>query len=101
MEALITNKEIISRLQNLGNLYIYINRLEANQEQFVFAVAPKLTEYLRLNPFQVMQPMKLYDYKFHNYIGIFIKLGIEKDGLYGQAEKDILALIGLLEKEVS
>ncbi len=97
---LITNKEILGRLQNLGVLYNYINRLEVNQEQIMFTIVPKTYKYLRLKPFQVMQPKELYDYKFHNDIELLIKVGIEKNGLYDQGEKDILALISLLEKEL-
>ena len=54
-----------------------------------------------MKPFQVMQPEELYDYKFQNDIEILIKIGVEKDGLYLQAEKDILDLISLLEVELT
>ena len=97
---LITNKGILGRLQNLGVLYNYINRLEVNQEQVMFMILPKIYKYLRIKPFQVMQPEELYDYKFHNDIELLIKIGIEKNGLYDQGEKDILALISLLKKEL-
>jgi len=97
---LITNKEILTRLQNLGLLYNYINRLEKNQEQIMFTIVPKLTKYLRIKPFQVMMPEKLYDYKFHNDIELMIKIGIEKDGLYKQAEIELSDLINLMEEEL-
>ena len=98
---LITNKEILTRLQNLGLLYNYVNRLEKNQEQFMYSVASRTYEYLRIKPFQVMMPEKLYDYKFHNGVEIMIKLGVEKDGLYKEAENDLNALINLLEEELN
>ena len=97
---LMTNKEILTRLQNLGLLYNYINRLEKNQEQIMFTIVPKLTKYLRIKPFQVMMPEKLYDYKFHNDIELMIKIGIEKDGLYKQAEIELSDLINLMEEEL-
>jgi hypothetical protein len=97
---IITNKEILTRLQNLGTLYNYINRLEKNQEQFMFTIIPKLTKYLRIKPFQAMMPEQLYDYKFHNDIELMIKLGVEKDGLYKQAEIDLSGLINLLKGEL-
>ncbi|MDH3698094.1 MAG: DUF6090 family protein [Flavobacteriaceae bacterium] len=97
---LITNKEILMRLQNLGILYNYINRLEKNQEEFMFSIIPKISEYLRIKPFQVMQPEKLYNYKFQNDIEILIKIGKEKDELYERAETDINSLINLLEEEL-
>ena len=98
---IITNKEILIRLQNLGYLYNYINRLEKNHEQIMFTIIPKITKYLRLKPFQVMMPEELYDYKFHNDIEMMIKLGIEKDGLYEQAENQLSSLINLLKKELN
>ena len=97
---IITNKEILTRLQNLGTLYNYINRLESNQQQFMFTILPKITEYLRIKPFQVMMPERLYEYKFHNDIEGMIKFGVEKDGLYKQAENDLRSTINLLEENL-
>lgn len=97
---LIANKEILLQLQNLSILYNYINRLERNQEQFMYSIVPKISKYLRAKPFQIMYPDELYDYKFQNDIEILIKIGLEKDGLYKQIEKDMLNLIGLLKNEI-
>jgi hypothetical protein len=97
---LITNKNILRQLQQLGNHYTYINRLEKNNEQFVFMTIPKLFDYLRLNPFQVIKPEALYSYQFQNTIEGFIHIGEEKDGLYEQAEKNLDNLIISLEKEL-
>lgn len=97
----ITNKEILTHLQNLGLLYNYINRLEKNHEQIMFTILPKLTKYLRIKPFQVIMPEQLYNYEFHNDIELMIKIGIEKDGLYEQAEIDLSGLINLLEEELN
>jgi hypothetical protein len=98
---IITNKEILRRLQNLGSLYNYINRLEKNHEQIMLTIIPKITKYLRIKPFQVMMPEQLYDYKFHNDIELMIKLGVEKDGLYEQAETQLSGLINLLKEELN
>ncbi len=97
---LITNNAILTRLQNIATLYNYINRLENNHQQFIFTIIPKITKYLRINPFQVMMAEQLYDYKFHNDIEIMIKICVEKDGLYKQAEIDLRGLINLLEEEL-
>ena len=97
---LITNKNILRQLQQLGNHYTYINRLEKNNEQLVYMTIPKLFDYIRMNPFQVIIPEALYSYQFHNTIEGFIHMGKEKDGLYEQAEKNLDNLIVLLEKEL-
>ena len=98
---LITNKAILTRMQNLGVLYNYINRLENNHQQIMFTIVPKITKYLRIKPFQVMMPEQLYDYKFHNDIEVMIKIVVEKDGLYKNAESDLTGLINLLEEELN
>lgn len=97
---LLTNKNILNKVQNLGILYNYINRLEKNQEQFIYMVVPKISEYLRIKPLRVMQPAELYNYKFHNYFEMFIRLNKEKDGLYERGENEVIDLISLLENEL-
>ena len=97
---LITNKNILRQLQQLGNHYNYINRLEKNNEQIVFMTIPKLFDYIRMNPFQVINPEALYSYQFHNIIEGFIHIGEEKDRLYEQAEKNLDNLIISLKKEL-
>lgn len=97
---LLKNKNIINKLQDLGLLYNYINRLEKNQEQLMYIVVPKISLFLRVKPLQVMRPSELYDYKFHNNVVFFIKIGTEKDELYKKGEKELIALIDTLEKEL-
>jgi hypothetical protein len=97
---IITNKEILRRLQNLGSLYNYINRLEKSHEQIMFTIIPKIYKYLRIKPFQVMMPEQLYGYEFHNDIELMIKIVEEKEGLYKRGEKEILYLLNLLKKEI-
>ena len=48
-----------------------------------------------------MMPERLYDYKFHNDIEIMIKIGVEKDGLYKQAENDLRSTINFLEENLT
>ncbi len=98
---LVSNDNILNSLQNLGILYIYINRLEKNQEQYMYTIVPKLTKYLRMRPMQIMRADKLYEYEFQNDIEIMIKIGYEKEGLYEQAENDLNNLISLLKKNVN
>jgi hypothetical protein len=98
---LITNKEVLTRLQNLGIMYNYINRLEKDHETFMFTVVPKVFKYLRLKPFQIMMPEQLYDYQLHNDIELMILIANEKDELYKEAERDISDLINILEEELN
>ena len=97
---LISDNDILNALQNLGILYTYINRIEKNQTDFMYTVVPKITDFLRLNPLEVKKPSELYNYKFHNDIELIIGIGIEKHGLYQQAENDLTKLIKILKSKV-
>lgn len=98
---LVTNKNVLKQLQQLGILYTYINRLEKNHEQIVMMTLPKIIDYLRLKPFRVIQKEALYNYKFHNTLQIFIHILDEKEGLYKKAENDLNHLIISLEEELN
>jgi len=98
---MVTNKNVLRQLQQLGILYTYINRLEKNHEQLVMMTLPKITDYLSLKPFRVIQKEALYNYKFHNTLQIFIHILNEKEGLYKRAEKGLNHLIISLEEELN
>ncbi len=97
---LISDNDILNALQNLGILYTYINRIEKNQADFMYTIIPKITDFLRLNPLEIKKPSALYDYKFHNDIELIIQIGIEKDELYQQAERDLNSLIKILGNKI-
>lgn len=97
---LIGNKNILYILQNLEHLYSYINRLEKNQQDILFLILPDLLESIYLNSLKVRDKKKLYGYKFHNYIELYLKVVAEKDMLYLQAENELKGLIKLLTKEL-
>ncbi len=97
---LLTNKDILKGLQNLGTKYNYINRLEKNHEQLVYSVLPKISGYVRIKPLKVIKPKALYYYEFHNNVQFFIRIANEKDDIYEQTENDLNNLIISLENEL-
>lgn len=97
---LINNKNILSQLQNLGNLYTYINTLENTQREANFQIIPMVLEYVRINPFKVMLPESLYTYRFQNNFEIYIRIGNEKEELYTRAENEIQELLKSLRSEL-
>lgn len=97
---LISNDEILNALQNLGILYTYINRIEKNQEDYMFTIVPKITQFIKLKPLEVVHVEELYNYKFHNVFELIISIGTEKEGLYEEAERDIARLISMLKKNL-
>lgn len=97
---LIKNKKILYGLQNLETQYMYINRLEENQQDLLFLAIPQLFETIRMSPLKVEKLQKLYSYSFHNFVELYLKVVKEKDILYKQAEKELKLLIKFLEIEL-
>jgi len=97
---LIDNKTILYQLQEISMLYIYINRLESNQETLMFEVVPQVFEYISIAPFDVKKPKSLYTYQFNNIFQVFIRLGEEKNGLYEDAVEQLNMLIVAMKNEL-
>jgi len=97
---LVTNREIQEQLQKLGSLYTYINRLEKNHEDLMFMTVPRISNYIRIKPLEVIQVDGLYGYRFHNDITLFIKIGEEKEVLYQRAENSLNTLMTSLQKDL-
>lgn len=97
---LISNKKILYQLQNLEILYMYINRLEDNQQDLLLLIIPKIFDFIKIDSFKAMRPKKLYSYKFLNFVVMYIKVVKEKDALYKQTEIELDRLIKALKKEL-
>ena len=69
---------------------IYINRLETNHLDAVINFAiPALSQYLRVEPYEVMDEDALFDYTSQNRIVLFISIMEEKEGLYQRTLQEI------------
>ena len=90
---LIDDSEILADLKILAVLYNYINRLEKNQQDFMYSVLPKIADYVRINPPEIKNLEALYSYRFQNDIEIFILIMEEKKQLYENAEEQIKDLL--------
>jgi hypothetical protein len=90
---LIDDSEILANLKILAVLYNYINRLEKNQQDFMYSVLPKIADYVRINPPEIKNLEALYSYRFQNDIEIFILIMEEKKQLYENAEEQIKDLL--------
>lgn len=97
---LINDSQIIADLKILAVLYNYINRLEKNQQDFMYSVLPKIADYVRINPPEIKNLEALYGYRFQNDIEIFIFIMEEKQQLYKNAEEQIEDLLVVFDKKV-
>ncbi len=97
---LISNKDILRQLQNIGSLYKNINALESSQQLVIAGITERVLEYSRMDPFEVMEPEKLYHFRFQNIFEIYLHMGGQKEAQYAQAESDIEALIHSIKEEL-
>lgn len=99
---LVRNRDLTNKLQYLDELHTYINRLESNHLDAVINFAiPALSQYLRVEPYKVMDPDGLFGYTFHNQIVLFISIMEEKAQLYQRALQEIGAVEALVEQELA
>ncbi len=97
---LISNKDVLRQLQNLGSLYKNINALESSQQLVIAGITERVLEYSRMDPFEVMEPEKLYHFRFQNIFEIYLLMGGQKEAQYAHAESDIEALIHSIKEEL-
>jgi uncharacterized phage infection (PIP) family protein YhgE len=98
--TLISDSQIIRDLKSLAVLYNYLNRLEMNQQDFMYSVLPKITEYIRVNPPEIINLEALYGYRFQNDIEILIMIMKEKKQLYKEIESHINDLLHVFDQKL-
>lgn len=97
---IIANKDILKQLQELGSLYKTINAIESGQQEVIAGITERVLECVRMKPFEVMKPERLYNFKFDNIFEIYLLMASEKEANYAQAENDIKAIIESIENEL-
>jgi hypothetical protein len=76
---LLTNSEIIGRLQRLEEIYTYMNRMEKiHLDVILSGVATDLQKVMKLSGRSVQIPNKLYGYEFQNHFLTMIGIMNEK-----------------------
>ncbi len=98
---LLTNSEVIGRLQRLEETYTYMNRMEKiHLDVILSGVATDLRMVIKYSDRSVQIPNKLYGYEFQNHFLSMIGIMNEKDGIYNQAVGEIDAITELIQKEL-
>lgn len=97
----IKNHRITEELQNLEEIYVYINRLKENHINFIFTqILNDLKNNIRTDPFKVERSEKLFSYQFQNNFVFAIMLMNEESDVYQQAKSRIDSIIALIDKEL-
>ncbi len=97
----VNNQEIIQRLHNLEETYIYINRLENIQmDAVVNFVVPEVVRYVNIKKARIENVDQLYGYQFQNNFMVMISVSDEKEEVYEKAIKEIDLILELIDKEI-
>lgn len=94
---LIRNRQVLKRIQDLEEWYIYMNRLEDNHlSVFIDQILPELLQNLQLEPLYPLHPEWFYSPPLSNLLQLSVFVCEEKEGIYQQAEEVIADLQQLL-----
>lgn len=97
----INNFKITEKLQNLEEIYTYINRLEDQQSTIIIThIIPHIREVIQFDPIKVENPGILYSYMFQNDFDILIVIMVEKMEVYKQAKNKINSIFELIDHEL-
>ncbi|OIQ36857.1 MAG: hypothetical protein BM563_09850 [Bacteroidetes bacterium MedPE-SWsnd-G1] len=96
---LLKNNEIIERLRQLEETYIYANRMETIHFDVVMTLVPEVMQSIRLYSNQVENENYLFGFKFQNLFVISLRIMDEKDDVYNRALDEIASIIGLIDNE--
>ena len=98
---ILTNTEVIERLQRLEETYSYMNRMERiHLDAILLGIATDLQMVMKYSDRSVQIPNKLYGYEFQNHFLTMIGIMKEKDGIYTQAVDEIDKITELIQKEL-
>ena len=97
----VKNYRITEKLQNLEEIFTYINRLEDNHATIIISqVIPDIMRIIRFDPLKVENPGMLFSSKQQNNFAFLTGLMMEKGDAYKQAINEIDSTIELIDQEL-
>ena len=99
-QNLISDTQILTDLKGLAISYNYTHRLERNHQDYMYVVLPKVADYIRFNPPQIIDLEGLYSYRFQNDIEVLIFIMQEKKALYTDVEDQLNELLTKLKAKL-
>jgi len=95
---LLRNTAITENIQRLEELYIYINRLEANHFKVIYEYGNTgLVENVNFSTGAVKDPDALYSFRFENLLFALLNITEEKAAAYRRALRVVEEVVGELE----
>ena len=80
---LLKNEDVVGELQELEELYIFMNRLEDNHWQSIMRfVGPGIVDNIHISSLKVERPDELYAFQTQNLLFAMMSIMSEKDSVY-------------------
>ena len=98
---LLKNRDIIEKIQQLEDTYIYINRMEKIHFEVIMSGAHlDIHESIKYSDRSVRKPEELFGIDFQNHFISMMGIMIEKDEIYHRAINQIEIIIELIDEEL-
>ena len=99
---LLHNLEIVNRIKELEDLYLYMNRMESiHYDAVIRYVVPSISTTIKLSTGEIQNVDAVYGFEFQNLIYSLIHIMQEKDQTYKSAIDHIDEVIELINKELT
>lgn len=99
---LLTNIEIIKRIRDMEERYLYLNRMESiHWEVIIRHIAPGLASKFSFSDLQPANSETLYSFEFENLYVLLIRIMEEKKWIYKEAIEEIDLLIQTIDTELA
>ena len=98
---IVSNHDILQRLQALEEQYLYINRMEnIHYDAIMTHVIPATSETVAFATSKIMDEEEIYDYRFQNLLVSLIHIMREKEQIYKNTITNIDDISALIDEEL-
>ena len=98
---IVSNHDILQRLQALEEQYLYINRMEnIHYDAIMTHVIPATSEAVSFASTNIMDDNRIYDYRFQNLLVSLIHIMREKEQIYKNTITNIDEISILIDEEL-
>ena len=98
---IISNHEILQRLQALEEQYLYINRMEnIHYDAIMTHVIPETSQSVDYNSRTIMEVDRIYNFRFRNLLVSLIHVMREKEEVYKNTISSIDEISALIDEEL-
>lgn len=97
---LIKNINVLSSLQKLEEMYIYLNKMETSHFDLIKILYPELKDIISFNPIKVKDVDRFFSYNFLNHFVLATDISMEKDEIYNNTLTFLEDTMKLIDAEL-